>query len=330
MKVITTKELNNYKILPFDVYVNENEKLFSAGEVLTPGKLISLRQYDKIYAQEVQEIVYEKEQPQDTGKVKLAYDFDYDSLNIMEINTPINKNAVLDTETQIRIKLYFMKILELLKAEAFEHAFSHAHALVTILEQIIFAPSAQIKKGSQLRFLGEYDICHPLNVAVLSGMIARRLELDSLECRNITIAGLLHDIGKLYIDGIKNENSLEILVSDAMKQHVTLCYNLLKQYNMPETVCIAVLEHHENNDGSGYPRGISNDWIAKPAQILSVCNYFDNLAFNKTPIHIFNTRDALKRMLELGTAKFAAEILYTFVHMFNYNDTENFEDMTTY
>ena len=32
MKVITTKELNNYKILPFDVYVNENEKLFSAGE----------------------------------------------------------------------------------------------------------------------------------------------------------------------------------------------------------------------------------------------------------------------------------------------------------
>ncbi len=330
MKVITTKELNNYKILPFDVYVNENEKLFSAGEVLTPGKLISLRQYDKIYAQEIQEIIPEKEQVQDTGKVKLSYDFDYDSLNIMEVNTPINKSAIVDTETQIRIKLYFMKILELLKAEAFDHAFEHAQSLINIIEQHILLISEEVKKGSQLRFLGEYEVCHPLNVAVFSGMIARRLELDSLECRNITLAGLLHDIGKLYIDGIKNENSLEQLVSEAMKQHVIIGYNLLKQYNMPETVCMAVLEHHENNDGSGYPRGISNDWIIKPAQILSVCNYFDNLAFNKTPIHIFNTRDALKRMLELGTAKFAAEVLYTFVHMFSYNDTENFEDMTTY
>ena len=53
MKIITNKELSSYKILPFDIYINENEKLFSAGEVLTPGKLISLRQYEKIYAQEI-------------------------------------------------------------------------------------------------------------------------------------------------------------------------------------------------------------------------------------------------------------------------------------
>lgn len=330
MKIITNKELSSYKILPFDIYINENEKLFSAGEVLTPGKLISLRQYEKIYAQEIKETPIEKEVLPEKSKVKLAYDFDYDSLNIMEVNTPINKSAVLDTETQIRIKLYFMKILELLKAEEFSYAFNHAQALVNILEQTVMVSAQDVKKGSQLRFLGEYEVCHPLNVAVFSGMIARRLELDSMECRHITIAGLLHDIGKLFIDGIKNENSLDQLVSEGMKQHVTTAYNLLKQHNMPDPVCNAVLEHHENNDGSGYPRGISNDWILKSAQILSVCNYFDNLAFNKTPIHIFNTRDALKRMLELGTSKFAAEILYTFVHMFSYNDTEYFEYMLTY
>ena len=134
MKVITTKELNNYKILPFDVYINENEKLFSAGEVLTPGKLISLRQYDTIYAQEIQDIAPEKEQPQETGKVKLTYDFDYDSLNIMEVNTPINKSSTLDTETQIRIKLYFMKILELLKADAFEQYVAQYGQLQAVMQ----------------------------------------------------------------------------------------------------------------------------------------------------------------------------------------------------
>ena len=264
------------------------------------------------------------------NKVKLAYDFDYDSINIMEVNTPINRCSVLDTETQIRIKLYFMKILELLKAEEFSYAFSHAQTLVNILEQTVMHAAQDVEKGSQLRFLGEYEVCHPLNVAVFSGMIAKRLELDSMECRHITLAALLHDIGKLFVEGIKNENSLEIGVSEAMKQHVIIGYNLLKQHNLPEAVCNTVLEHHENNDGSGYPRGISNDWILKSAQIVSVCNYFDNLAFNKTSLHIFNTRDTLKSMLELGTSKFAAEILYTFVHMFSYNDTEYFENMVTF
>lgn len=330
MKVITNKELSSYKILPFDIFSENNEKLFSAGEVLTPGKLISLRQYVTIYAQEVQDLPMEREYTPEKSKVKLAYDFDYESLNIMEINTPINKSSIIDTETQIRLKLYFMKILELLKAEEYTIGLNHAKALVNVMEQTIFVSAADIEKGSQLRFLGEYEVCHPLNVAVFSGMIARRLDLDSLECRNITLAALLHDIGKLFVEGIKNENSLEKLVSEGMKQHVIKGYNLLKEHKMPEAVYNAVLEHHENNDGSGYPRGMSNDWILKSAQIISVCNYFDNLAFNKTPVHIFSTRDALKRMLELGTSKFAAEVLYTFVHMFSYNDTEDFEHMLTF
>lgn len=330
MRTITNKELSSYKILPFDIFINENEKLFSAGEVLTPGKLISLKQYGTIYAKEIQNNILDKEEVVETNKVKLAYDFDYESLNIMEVNTPINKSSLLDTETQIRIKLYYMKIIELLKANEFTYAFNHAQALCGIIEQNILAIAADVEKGSQLRFMGEYEVCHPLNVAVLSGMISRRLELDSLECRYTVLAGLLHDIGKLYIDGIKNENSLEQLVSDKMKQHVIIAYNLLKDNSMPEFVYNTVLEHHENNDGSGYPRAISNDWIKKSAQILNVCNYFDNLAFNKTPVHIFNTRDALKQMLELGSAKFAAEVLYTFVHMFSYNDTENFENMVTF
>ena len=330
MKIITNKELSSYKILPFDIYINENEKLFSAGEVLTPGKLISLKQYGTIYAKEIQITLPKEEVVQETNKVKLAFDFDYESLNIMEVNTPINKSSILDTETQIRIKLYFMKIVELLKAEEFSYAFEHAKALCNIIEQNILAVATETEKGSQLRFMGEYEICHPLNVAVFSGMIARRLELDSLECRYTILAGLLHDIGKIFVDGIKNENSLEKLVSDKMKQHVIVGYNLLKEHNMPDFVYNTVLEHHENNDGSGYPRAISNDWIKKSAQIINVCNYFDNLAFNKTPVHIFNTRDVLKQMLELGSSKFAAEILYTFVHMFSYNDTQSFESMVTF
>ena len=45
MRVISAKELSNFKILPYDLYSESNQKILSAGEVLTPGKLIMLKNY---------------------------------------------------------------------------------------------------------------------------------------------------------------------------------------------------------------------------------------------------------------------------------------------
>ena len=47
MRIVTAKELSSYKILPFDLYNEANGKILSAGEVLTPGKLIMLKNYAK-------------------------------------------------------------------------------------------------------------------------------------------------------------------------------------------------------------------------------------------------------------------------------------------
>ena len=49
MRLVTTKELSSYKILPFDLYNEANGKILSAGEVLTPGKLIMLKNYAKLH-----------------------------------------------------------------------------------------------------------------------------------------------------------------------------------------------------------------------------------------------------------------------------------------
>ena len=53
MRIVTTKELSSYKILPFDLYNEANGKILSAGEVLTPGKLIMLKNYSKLYTEEL-------------------------------------------------------------------------------------------------------------------------------------------------------------------------------------------------------------------------------------------------------------------------------------
>ena len=73
--------------------------------------------------------------------------------------------------------------------------------------------------------------------------------------------------------------------------------------------------------------GKSGDLIAKESQVISICNSFDNLSFNRTPHLVKNSKDAIRALLEMGTKSFMPEALYTFIHMFSYNDTMNFEDM---
>ena len=74
-------------------------------------------------------------------------------------------------------------------------------------------------------------------------------------------------------------------------------------------------------------QGISSDYINELAQIVNVASYYDNLACNRTSIHVANNRAALRTMLELGSKKFSAKMLYTFIHMFNYDDPKDFNDM---
>ena len=113
-----------------------------------------------------------------------------------------------------------------------------------------------------------------------------------------------------------------------LQLHTNIGYKMLSQeMKMPENIALIALEHHENNDGSGYPMGKSGDLISKESKIVHVCNYFDNLSFNRTPYLVKNSKDAVRTMLKLGTKFFMPEALYTFINMFSYNDTENFEDM---
>ena len=55
--------------------------------------------------------------------------------------------------------------------------------------------------------------------------------------------------------------------------HPELGYKILKnELKLPGPICAIALEHHEKNDGSGYPLGIANDMINPYSQIVCICN----------------------------------------------------------
>ena len=310
MRVVSSKELSSYKILPFDLYNDTNGKILGAGEVLTPGKLIMLKNYPKLFTEELFSD-NGKGSKSSSGKnnIKKLANFSYDTLDTSDFETVINREGILKSEIQVKIKYYYRKTLDLFMQGYYEEGLLKLTTLANIIMVDLFKQLGKTKKGSQVRFMGEYEICHPLNVAVIAGLIAKKIEYTTSEVEKVVLAGLLHDIGKLEIK-LSDASALLTTHEDEVVQHTVLGYEIIKnKLNLDENIARAALEHHENNDGSGYPQGTSSDYINEYAQIINVASFYDNLACNRTAVHVASNKDALRAMLEIGTKRFSAKML---------------------
>ena len=288
-----------------------------------------LKNYVKIYTEDFnsEEDLQDKEKNNDANANTSLLNFSYEGLDATDFETVINKDAYVKMEVQVKIKYFYKRTLDLLMQGYYEEGLLKLNSLIGILKTEVYKQIHKSGKGSQIRFLGEYELCHPLNVAVISGLIAQKLDFSAMATDQVILAALLHDIGKLKIE-LTDSQALITMNEDEVKEHTVIGYKLIKEkFELPEEIAKVALEHHENNDGSGYPQGLSSDYISEYSQIINVANYYDNLAFNRTHTIITNNKEALRTMLEVGTKRFSAKMLYTFIHMFNYDDSKDFNDM---
>ena len=186
-----------------------------------------------------------------------------------------------------------------------------------------------VKFCSQLKLLGNYYDTHALNTAILAATMGFKLEYDEDLIEKLTQAALLHDIGMTRLPKeILEKTNLSQQDNKVFQKHTQIGYKILKyEMKLPEDICLVALEHHENNDGSGYPFKLSGEQISKLTRVVGLCSFFDDLTSNKTPHKIKNTKEALRVMLEVGSKRFFPELLYQFVNMFNYNDLDSYDEM---
>lgn len=133
----------------------------------------------------------------------------------------------------------------------------------------------------------DYTFRHSVNVSVIAGLIALWLNYPSESIHAISLAGLLHDVGKSLLPS-KLVNRPYKLSSDhyeAYKQHVTLGYELLSKIpGIAESVRLGVIDHHEREDGSGYPKGLTGADIHPYAKIIAIADIYDEaLTINRDP-----------------------------------------------
>ncbi|AZK46581.1 HD-GYP domain-containing protein [Paenibacillus lentus] len=146
---------------------------------------------------------------------------------------------------------------------------------------------------------------HSLQVGLLSYYIATWLGYSREECHEISKAGYLHDIGKSRVrQSIKNKSELQGEELEEMRRHTNYGYEIIREsIKDNETLALAALQHHENVDGSGYPKGIGKDEIHPYSQIVAVANAYVDMTTspNRQPHDSLLT--VLRKVYELGFGK---------------------------
>jgi diguanylate cyclase (GGDEF)-like protein len=117
-----------------------------------------------------------------------------------------------------------------------------------------------------------------------AGMIARGLNLSAQEVEDVTFAGRVHDVGKLFIpDRILNKSGP--LTEDefaVIKTHPQTGADVLRAIPEIERVAQAVASHHEAFDGSGYPLGLKGEDIPLYGRIIAVADAYVNLTSDRS------------------------------------------------
>jgi HD-GYP domain-containing protein (c-di-GMP phosphodiesterase class II) len=122
-----------------------------------------------------------------------------------------------------------------------------------------------------------YTCGHSDRVARIAVRLAKEMNCESKMLHTIYMAGLLHDIGKIGIDDavLRKPGKLTEAEFDHIKEHPELGYRILADIHQLADVLPAVLHHHEQWDGRGYPFKLVGDQIPLIARILAVADAFD-------------------------------------------------------
>ena len=142
---------------------------------------------------------------------------------------------------------------------------------------------------------------HGTFVSNLTYLTAKQMGIDEEQCYNMAFAGLLHDIGKIKLSSSlygRDSSVMEIEEMQVMTTHPKLGYEALENLDIPQEVKLAVLYHHENYDGTGYPFKLKGKNIPLIARVLKVADTFVALISERPYRAAFDIDTAMNIMIE--------------------------------
>jgi len=152
---------------------------------------------------------------------------------------------------------------------------------------------------ARLKTKDDYTYMHSVAVCALMVALGRELGMPEAECRDVGLAGLLHDMGKALIP---NEvlNKPGKLTEDEfalVRTHPERGHEMLLEANGANAVALDVcLHHHERMDGTGYPHRLPADKLTQVARMGAVCDVYDAITSNRPYKAGWDPAESIARM----------------------------------
>jgi len=155
---------------------------------------------------------------------------------------------------------------------------------------------------SKLSTHDPYTLQHSVGTSVNSIILARKVGVtDEKELLEAGLAGLLHDVGKVQVkkEIINKPGPLDPLEWEEMKTHSHAGFEIVKNNpQLSERTKRAILEHHEEKNGTGYPGGLREDGISLFSKIVCISDIFNALTTTRSYSQARSPFDAFQLMRE--------------------------------
>nr|WP_321502315.1 HD domain-containing phosphohydrolase [uncultured Dethiosulfovibrio sp.] len=128
-----------------------------------------------------------------------------------------------------------------------------------------------------------YTAGHQRRVADLSKAMAQALLLDEAHVELIYRSALIHDVGKISVpvELLSKPSALSEVEFALIRQHPVTGYDIVNRIDLSREMTLAVRQHHERLDGTGYPDGLKGDQIIPEARILAVADVVEAMSSHR-------------------------------------------------
>ena len=159
-----------------------------------------------------------------------------------------------------------------------------------------------------------YTAGHQKKVAKLAKAIAIKMGMKPEVIQTVYIAGMLHDLGKIFIPAqiLNKPSKISELEFELIKTHPAAGAEIVRKINFPWPIADVILQHHERMDGSGYPNGLKSDEILMETKILMVADNFDAITSHRPYRPAYDIDYAMKFLEKHKNTLFDEDVIKAF------------------
>ncbi len=165
--------------------------------------------------------------------------------------------------------------------------------------------------------VGERAAMHPVNVTVMSLLLGKAMGLAGQALVDLGVGAFLHDVGKLQLPQRVRwfEDGFSIEDFKLYQEHVNKGVAIANRMQLSEGALMAIAQHHELIDGTGFPMRPPASDLTMPARILALVNRYDNLCNPVRLVTALTPHEALSLLFAQHKARFDNIVLSGFIRM---------------